>query len=117
MASPEGQILGVAAGSLLVSDKGFRTFDLQTGEPQIHRKELRLLGHPVIVGQTAYWSTEQTIHILDITTGDTAEETLQLPEPGGANLLVAGEYLIAAGPTQITAYQVQTTPDQSSQIP
>ncbi len=124
--SPARQILGVAGNRLLVSDEGLRTFDLQTGEPKDHKKNLQLQGRPVLLGKTVYWSTEQTIRTISEPARPRArpsqapKKILRLPEPGGANLLAAGKYLVAAGPTQITVYQTQSPPANSpgiSQIP
>lgn len=117
--SPVSQILGVTDNSLLLSDEGFRTFDLRTGEPKASVEKLRLLGNPVVVGETIYWPNERTILAVDIASGELADKTLQLPESGGANLLVAGEYMVAAGPSQLTVYQadpLHVEPSEPSQV-
>jgi len=117
---PESKILGVASDRLLMLDDGLRTFDLHTGEPDMVKQELDLLGHPVIVSETLYWPIDQSIQTIEIVSGNLTKEPLQLPEPGGANLLVAGEYLVAAGRSQLTVYQAQPVSDESppeSQLP
>ncbi len=107
LSSASSQLVGIAAGKLVVADAGFQAFESQSGKLVAKNLDWRLRGQAVLVGETVYWPTEQEIRVLHLATGDVAETALPLPEPGGANLLAAGNYLVAVGRSQITVFQAQ----------
>ncbi|MCH8840422.1 MAG: hypothetical protein IH831_07035 [Planctomycetes bacterium] len=65
-----------------------------------------------MAGDVILWPESRSIHRFDLTTGDKIPGDIPLPEPGGANLLAVGEYLLAAGPVQLTLFRSTSNPTQ-----
>jgi len=103
--SPQARLVGLADGRLLISDDGLHVFDARSGDLIMSNDHFKLRGTPVTIAQTVYWPTDKEIQLIDIATGKIAGLPLRLPESGGANLAVAGAYLVAAGPARLTVFR------------
>ncbi len=115
MVSLTGEIIGVAGDKVFVSDQGLRTVDSRTGEAITLNSALRLFGQPAITEDLIFWPSNEKIELIETATGAVLEQTIPLAEQGGANLVLADNYLIATGRTQITAYRVITKPSETPQ--
>jgi len=85
---------------------GNQQLDLQTGHPNPHWKNPKQTskGQGVLDGATLLWPTDRQIEQLNARTGQTLAPPIDLSQPGGANLSLTGNYLIAASPTELTVF-------------
>ncbi|NOY42499.1 MAG: PQQ-binding-like beta-propeller repeat protein [Planctomycetes bacterium] len=112
MVSLTGEIIGVAGDKVFLSDQGLQAVDSRTGEAITLNSNLRLFGQPAITEGLIFWPSNEKIELIETATGAVLEQTVPLAEQGGVNLVLADNYLIATGRTQITAYRVITEPSE-----
>ena len=116
---PAARILAVEPDQILLSGERLWSLNAATGKTndQWGGEFAGGVGRGVVAGDTVFWPTMGDILPVDRATGKTTGRSLPLPTAGGANLVIcksadgAGEYLLAAGPEQLTAYR------RSSKIP
>jgi len=111
LSDPNAQIVGVSGSTLLLADKGWHLLKLHSGEVLTSNGALQLRGMAVIADGRVYWPTDSSILQIDLATGDSLAPPISLAEPGGANLLLSGDYLVAAGPSQLSVYRNQSVAD------
>jgi len=98
------QLLGVFEDRLVLASDGLHLLDSNTGDVLDSDFSCKLAGKGVVVGSVIFWPESQSIRRFDISTGDELIGDVPLPAPGGANLLVAGNYILACGQTELTAF-------------
>ena len=91
--------------------------DLATGEidPQWGEELRNGAGQGALAGDVLLWPTQDAIVLIDRNTGNPVGTPINLPDPGGANLAVAagadgkGQYIVAAGPKQLTVFRQKSS--------
>lgn len=106
--TPQGQIIGVVDDHLLVASGGLQVVQLQSGEIVASNTDVSLVGQAVVVGKQVVWPGDDALQWMDAATAKKMPLRLPLPESGGANLLVAGAYLAAAGRSRMTVFRSTT---------
>lgn len=107
-ASLTGEIIGAVDGWLFVSDRGLKAVEGCSGRVVTLNADLRLFGQPAITENLIFWPSYQKIEIIDLTTGKAVGEAIPLAEQDGANIVVVGDTLVAAGRTRITVFRFAT---------
>jgi hypothetical protein len=109
------QLVGVTEDRLVLASGGLHLLDPNTGDILKTDFDRQLAGQGVVAGEVILWPENRSIQRFALTTGDRLPGDIPLPEPGGANLLAFGEYLLAAGPAQLTLFRfVSSQADQSN---
>jgi glucose dehydrogenase len=109
------QLVGVTEDRLVLASGGLHLLDPNTGDILKSDFGRQLAGQGVVAGEVILWPESRSIQRFALTTGDRLPGDIPLPEPGGANLLAFGEYLLAAGPAQLTLFRfVSSQADQSN---
>ncbi len=111
------RILGATGGKLVLSRKRLWALDVATGErvPEwgdetVDGETADGAGQGGLAGQTVYWPAQRDLLAIDSSTGKIVGKQPDLLEPGGVNLVVAGEYLVATGTSKITVFQLAASP-------
>jgi cellulose synthase operon protein C len=120
---PEARLLAVDDQRVLLSGERLWALDRASGEANsTWGAELSGgAGQGVVAGELIFWPTVAEILLVDRATGKPNEQALPLPAIGGANLVVAktpaaaGEFVIAAGPTHLTAYRRTSKDNETSE--
>jgi outer membrane protein assembly factor BamB len=122
---PTARILAVDGDRVLLSGDRLWAVDAATGTLDQHWGEQTTggAGQGALAGDLIFWPTTGDILLVDRATGKPTGRSLPLPTAGGANLVVgraaataavasdapeqpqASAYIIAAGPTKLTAYR------------
>lgn len=104
-------ILGVGAGRLIVSGDSLWGLEVETGRrvwgAPVHDPEFFGHGRGVLVGETVWWPTRETIEIRSQRTGQPVMRqpiNLRMKGAGGGNLAIAGDALIAAGADRLIVF-------------
>ena len=106
------QIVGITEDRLVLASGGLHLLDPNTGDILKSDFGRQLAGQGVVAGDVILWPESQSIQRFALMTGDRIPGDIPLPEPGGANLLAFGEYLLAAGPAQLTLFRSTSNPTQ-----
>lgn len=104
------RMVGVTEDRVVLADEGLHLFDPVTGDVLMNDFDTPLVGQAVVANDVIYWPENQSVQMFDLMTGKKLPGELPLGETGGANVLVAGEYLLAAGPTQLTVFRAASDP-------
>ena len=101
-------LLGTVHGAVVATGDRVWSLDLQTGRvnfvwPESTMAGIRGLGRGVIAGGEVLWPTRDQIYRLDARTGAHTGSPIDLTHLGseGANLVVAGGFLLLAGPDDL----------------
>ncbi len=113
------RLVGVADSRVILVNKGLQACDRHTGKLAGEVDELLLTGWPALrdgegVGHVL-WPHETWASFYDLTNAGGHYDGFDLPELGGANLLMIGNYLVTAGPSQLSVYRFQSRTISSSQ--
>jgi hypothetical protein len=110
------RLLAVDAGRVILTGERLWALDAANGEldPDWGGELFAGAGQGTLVGDVILWPTTAEIVLVDRVTGKPTSRALPLPALGGANLVVAAagesrkpedQFVIAAGPTHVTAYR------------
>ena len=110
------EIVGLANGKLVVSERGLVLLNISSEEPTTvaAHANLGLHGQPAIVEDFLFWPTDNQIEIIDLQSGNILQHENVWEESGAANLIIAKNYLIAAGRTKLTAYRILADTDTAN---
>ncbi len=113
---PAASVFAHTNNKILIGNQQLQSLDLQTGKPSAHWTSPKQTGkgQGVLDGKTLLWPTDRQIERFDAQTGQAIAAPIDLPHSGGANLLLAGNYLIAAGPTELTLFFTADTQADST---
>ncbi len=107
---PEGDlsVVGVVEKSLVLAGHRVASYGAATGReqfvwPESDHAGIRGKGHALIAGREIFWPTGDRVFILNPTTGRFTRPPIDLEPLGneGANLFLAGQQLVVAGPEKI----------------
>jgi hypothetical protein len=130
---PIAKLVGVIDGRVMLSNRGLQVRALTTGELLVENVEAQLTGWPALRrgsgrgsgsgrgngsgrGSSSgngsgrgevVWPHDARADTFGVNAASSPYAGCKLPEPGGANLLVAGDYLVAAGPSQLSVFRYQ----------
>jgi outer membrane protein assembly factor BamB len=107
-------LVGVTENRIVLSSGGLHLLDRHSGDIINSDFGKQLAGRGVVAGDVLLWPEDQSILRIDLNTGETLPGEITLPESGGANLLAVDNYLLAAGPTQLSLYRLMATQDDQS---
>jgi hypothetical protein len=77
-------------------------------------------GQGAVAGELIFWPTTHEVLLVDRATGRPTGSALALPEPGGANVLIAAgarleaTFVVAAGSSRLTAFKLLPAPTAAS---
>jgi outer membrane protein assembly factor BamB len=112
LTSENAQLAAASDGKLLLIDGGLQVLDVRDGEELAHNSDLPLQGRALIAGEQIMWPSAGKIHFLNLETAVAQGPPLPLPESGFTYLAVAGDYLVAALPSQLVVYRARrSAPD------
>ena len=112
---PSAAIVGITSDRLVLANGGLHLLEPETGNIVTSNFDLRLAGQGLVANDVIVWPTNQSIGRLHLSNGDAIGGEVPLPESGGANLLLVGDYVLAAGPTQLTVFRFAASrTDESS---
>jgi len=106
-----GQLIANDGDQILLGGRRLRKVEIDSGKietdwaPDLPDG----VGQALSTGNFVYWPTDRTIELVDRTSGKQLSEPVELPEPGGANLLLTDGLLVAAGPSRLSVFHVEDT--------
>ena len=115
-------LLGIVAGTLVVSGDRLSSLDLRTGRlrwtwPESNTAGIRGVGRGVIAGTEVFWPTRTEIYVVDADSGTRTRSPISLSPVSdcGANLAVGGGQLIVAGYDKLLAFGAPNAAPNSNQ--
>ena len=103
-------LLGIAHGNLIATGHRCWGIDVRTGQvrfvwPESTKAGIRGRGRGVLAGNEVFWPTRREIYALDARQGELTRLPIDLTSfsPSGANLALAGPYLLIAGTDRLSA--------------
>jgi len=103
---PAARLIGVTDEHLVVANNGLQIYNPITGRLIATQDVAKLAGQPVLYGQSVVWPTDTSIQIFNLAEEPAEPKSVDLPQAGGANLTIAGQHLIASGPTQLSVFHI-----------